>query len=80
MELKELRKQLKEYGYKVKTKKINSLGGKRFADMYKDNDFIVGSSASAYRKEHIEKHWEAIEIYNKAKETGVTHKNEKIIL
>lgn len=80
MELKELRKQLKNHGYKIRTKKINSLGGKRFADVYKDKEHIVGSSANVYSSEAIKQHKVAFELYNQAKDKGVIDKGQKIIL
>lgn len=81
MELKVLRRRLKEEGYKIKTKTMNTLGGKRFGDIHtKDGDFVVGSSASAYIAEELKKHQVAFDIYNEAKEAGVTDKGTKIIL
>jgi len=80
MELKELRKRLKEEGYKIRTKRLSSLGDKRFGDIYKNGEQIVGSGTSAYFKDHVEKHQVAFNIYNQAKEEGVFDKQEKIIL
>lgn len=80
MELKELRKRLKKNGYKIRTKKLSSLSEKRFADVYKDGEFIVGSSASAYPAEIIKNHKPIFDLYNQARKEEVTDKGEKIIL
>jgi hypothetical protein len=64
MNLKGLKHEIKLLGYQTKT----HLGGVyetfRFLSVYKDGEFVCGSSANVYPAEHIEKHKEVFDLLN----------------
>jgi hypothetical protein len=61
--IKELRKELKNIGYKLKTESLNNL--KVFASIYLNDVFIYGSGANVYTSKTFEENKKAIDIFKK---------------